>query len=281
MPRGNPNIWKKHGASYAELSGTSTSIERAQDVAPRRLPPVSPASIADMRAMKPAGVPSLKPHTGVGSFVLQSNWSLGVPPNGTAAAVHGSRGSSRAGGGDSAGPGPSSAAAEAATQPAPASRWAAVSAAAGGGPVTAGLPPRTYNTETKSNYGPPPSDFRRTRSAGPGTSQFPKPDQPNDWKTLKQVDFRPELAAGAPPPPPPFKASTSGSLLPCDVPPNSQFVTQHRTHFQGRSLREAQSLRPSGCSATQAAGYNIITGAGAYNNNAFEHWDGRDYRRHR
>ncbi|GIM04161.1 hypothetical protein Vretimale_8784 [Volvox reticuliferus] len=168
MPRGNPNIWKKHGASYAELSGTSTSIERAQDVAPRRLPPVSPASLAEARDTKPAGVPSLKPHKGVGSFVLQSNWSLGVPPCGTAAAVHSGRSSSsssssgRGGGGDSAGLGPSSAAAAAAAQPAPTSRWAAVSAAAGGGPLTAGLPPRTYNTETKSNFGPPPSDFRRT-----------------------------------------------------------------------------------------------------------------------
>ncbi|EFJ43685.1 hypothetical protein VOLCADRAFT_96065 [Volvox carteri f. nagariensis] len=121
-----------------------------------------------------AGTPSLKPHKGTGSFVMQSTWSLGVVPNaggtGTSAATGGS--------GDGAAPGPSSAAAAAATT----SRWAAVSAAAGGGPVTAGLPPRSYSTETKFNYGPPPSDFRRTRSAGPPVSQFPKPGQPNDWK---------------------------------------------------------------------------------------------------
>ncbi|GLC36114.1 hypothetical protein PLESTB_001379200 [Pleodorina starrii] len=301
MPRGNPSIWKKHGASYSELTGTLTSVERAQDIAPRRLPPVAPGALAEARATKPAGTLSLKPHKGVGSFVLQSNWSLGVPQcssggSGAAAAAAptaAAAGCSAGGGADrsraqGAGPGPSSsAAAAAATATPPAgsvSRWAAVSGAASGGPVTAGLPPRSYSTESRTNYTPPPTDFRRVRSAGPGASQMVPPNHPNDWRTTKQVDFRPELTAGAPPPPPPFRQAASGPLLPTDVPPDSQFTTQHRNHFTagaGRSLRDSQALRPSGCRATQAAPYNIITGAVPYNNNAFEHWDGRDYRRHR
>ncbi len=101
-------------------------------------------------------------------------------------------------------------------------------------------------------------------------------------RTTKQVEFRPEVVANAPPPPPAFKEGNSGPLMPSDVPTGpAHYVTQQRAHYPGRSLSDSQSLRPSGCRATQQPGYNIITGAVPFVNNSFEHFDARDYRRHR
>lgn len=71
MPRGNPYIWKKHGQSYAELAGTTTAVERAQEIAPRRLPAVIPAMVAELRSTKPAGMPATMLPRGAGSFVMQ------------------------------------------------------------------------------------------------------------------------------------------------------------------------------------------------------------------
>ncbi|GFR40239.1 hypothetical protein Agub_g808 [Astrephomene gubernaculifera] len=153
--------------------------------------------------------------------------------------------------------------------------------------ASAGLSPRTYITETNIHYKPPPAGFRRAKSATLPPSEMPKPTYPNDWSTSKQADFRPDrllhppTSAPAGQPTRPAGQRDSGRLLPDDVPPASQFVTLHRSQFVGGRHAEAAAIPASGGRGTMAAGYNIITGAGPYGNNAFEHWDGRDYRRHR
>lgn len=76
-----------------------------------------------------------------------------------------------------------------------------------------------------------------------------------------------------------------GRLLPTDnVPP--QYTTQAVSDFGPRGQpADAVAARTgprAGHPAAQNPGYNIITGGShAVGNNAFERWDGRDYRRHR
>lgn len=242
MPRGNANVWKQHGASYAELAGTSTSAEREAALAPRRLPPVATADVAAVRALPAAGTPGSKLPRGAGTFVMQAGWSLGGQGAGGAA--------SGADGGACGAAGPSGRAAGA--------------------------------TETRSNYRPPPPDYKRQGSARMPPSQMPRPDYKNDWRTSKQADFSPDALSRLDPSRPAV-AKDSGRLLPQDVPPGAPgaFATATRSQFVGHTQAEVRRIPMAGGKGTQAAGYNIITGASAYTNNAFEHWDGRDYRRHR
>ncbi|KXZ49589.1 hypothetical protein GPECTOR_20g445 [Gonium pectorale] len=119
------------------------------------------------------------------------------------------------------------------------------------------------------------------QSAGAVLSEMPKPNYPNDWRTVKQLDFRPDALARSERAPP-VRAHDAGRLLPSDVPPGSQFASTSRAVHVGPSAAAAAAVPPSGSrGGTRAAGYNIITGAPPLGNNAFEAWDGRDYRRHR
>ncbi|KAG2489097.1 hypothetical protein HYH03_012323 [Edaphochlamys debaryana] len=199
---------------------------------------------------------------------MQNEWSLANPaPGSTYGTGRGTEG---------AGPGPGSL-----RSTAPASARAAAAAARAGG-ADSGMPvqPRTFATETKSNYAPPPADYRRAAAAAEPPSQMPRGNHPNDWSTSKQLDFRSDALQRLEP----SRLAVhrdSGRILPTDVAPDSQFTSQSRTHFTGRTLTEARSIPPSGGRGTQHPGFNIITGAAPYGNNAFEFWDGRDYRRHR
>eukprot|EP00198_Chlamydomonas_reinhardtii_P007442 XP_001696779.1 predicted protein [Chlamydomonas reinhardtii] len=115
---------------------------------------------------------------------------------------------------------------------------------------------------------------------------MPRPNYPNDWSTSKQQDYKPDVLSRLDPARP-IRHRDSGRLLPQDIPSGDAaataavFTTATRAAFTGPSRAEASAIPPGGGTRTQPAGYNIITGAVPYANNVFEHWDGRDYRRHR
>ncbi|KAG2426122.1 hypothetical protein HYH02_014837 [Chlamydomonas schloesseri] len=295
MPRGNPNVWKEQlGSSYAQLAGTSTSCEQHRALAPRKLPPVSHADVEAVKALPAAGIPAKSLPRGAGGFVMQNTWSMGMPganntntnTNNTTAARTTLTGS-RINSGHEAVQGPSSLSA---TMPLSASGAggggggsSSSSSGAGGGSSTAR---HSTATEQRANYVPPPAGYRRGASASKPASEMPKPNYQNDWSTSKQQDFKPDALSKLDPARP-IRHRDSGRLLPQDIPPGDSaavaaaFTTAARAAFTGPSRREAAAIPPGGGTCTRPAGYNIITGATPYANNTFEHWDGRDYRRHR
>mmetsp|Transcript_6762 Transcript_6762/g.16836 ORF Transcript_6762/g.16836 Transcript_6762/m.16836 type:complete len:230 (-) Transcript_6762:419-1108(-) len=141
-------------------------------------------------------------------------------------------------------------------------------------------------TEIRSQYKPPPEDYKRRAPLRTDKSSFPVPNYPHEFKTVTQADFHAD-----PMKEPGFVRTTavkhkdSGRLLPTDpVPP--QYTTQAVADFsstRGGPQETAMRAAPrAGNPATKNAGYNIITGGPhAIGNNVFERWDGRDYRRHR
>ncbi|KAG2431561.1 hypothetical protein HXX76_009575 [Chlamydomonas incerta] len=285
MPRGNPNVWKKHGQSYSELAGTSTAVEKHQELAPRKLPPVSRADVEAVKALPPAGTPAKAMPRGAGTFVMQSTWSMSSPAQPAQPATNTANTNTAAAGrsasGREAGPGPSSLSASMPLAAAGGGGGRGGSGAFGGSSTA-----RSTATEQRSNFMPPPAEYRRGASATTPVSEMPKPSYPNDWSTSKQQDFKPDVLSRLDPARP-IRHRDSGRLLPQDIPPGDAaataavFTTASRAAFTGPSRSQAAAIPPGGGRGTQPAGYNIITGATPYNNNVFEHWDGRDYRRHR
>lgn len=206
MPRGNPNVWKAFGPSYAELSVNSGEKPSC--------------SSQDQRNAKPAGAPASKAPRGSGTFQLQTTWSLGGP--------NGNEGS-------------------------------------------------TGKTETKSEFKPPPDNYRRREPLRTDKCTIPIPTYPNDKLTTKQLDFTAERHRNAVPREP-YSLKDNGRLLPNDVPP--QYDTHTRSVYTGPVKKDTLAIQTAGQNATKPSGYNIITGGSSLQNNTFEHWDGRDYRRH-
>lgn len=69
MPRGNPAVWKHFGASYADISANATSGNQATGATASL--GSSASSTGDLRAQPPAGSPSTMAPRGAGSFVYQ------------------------------------------------------------------------------------------------------------------------------------------------------------------------------------------------------------------
>ncbi|MEW5306625.1 MAG: hypothetical protein WDW36_009079 [Sanguina aurantia] len=144
--------------------------------------------------------------------------------------------------------------------------------------------PRVLATSTtfKASYQPPPPGQSRRDAIRNEKSSFPQGTYPSDYRSLQQTDYLPgalQLTERVRP----STVRDSGKLLLKDV--ENSYATQHATDF-GRltptNVKDSRARIPSGgVGGTQRAEYNIITGGSSLVNNNFEHWDTRDYRRHR
>ena len=101
------------------------------------------------------------------------------------------------------------------------------------------------------------------------------------YRTIAQADYKADAFKGHVRTRP-VKQPEGGDLILKDVPP--QYGTAYSGFFVGAAERpaEVKAGRRAGHPATLNSGYNIVTGGGALNNNAFERFEGgQDYRRHR
>ncbi|MEW5316565.1 MAG: hypothetical protein WDW38_007932 [Sanguina aurantia] len=202
--------------------------------------------------MPAAGKRSDAPLIGAVKFVMESGWSLGVQPPMT---------------------------------PAPPSRIPVRSTSPSSAPSTrlsSATGVLATSTTFKASYQPPPPGQSRRDAIRNEKSSFPQGTYPSDYRSLQQTDYLPgalQLTERVRP----STVRDSGKLLLKDV--ENSYATQHATDF-GRltptNVKDSRARIPSGgVGGTQRAEYNIITGGSSLVNNNFEHWDTRDYRRHR
>lgn len=133
------------------------------------------------------------------------------------------------------------------------------------------------SSETKVEFAPPPKDHKRREALRTDKSHRPTGTYLNDYKTTKQLDYTSQRHLDGERRPP-FSLKDNGKIIPADVQPD--YSTQARTSHVGSIRSETLPIRTAGHPATSNSGYNIITGGAPLQNNAFEHWNGRDYRRH-
>ncbi|GMH35790.1 hypothetical protein BSKO_03658 [Bryopsis sp. KO-2023] len=145
--------------------------------------------------------------------------------------------------------------------------------------IGGGDPPTKLVSEQRSKYcAPPKQDNPKEKPQCVRGGNFSLGADKNDYRTVAQIDFKRDRS---PSPPLPIRPKDAGGVY--SMGDHVSFKTTAGSSFKDhcQEFVNLKANRGSGLENTHQPGYNIINGSGSLSNNAFESWDGRDYRRMR